>query len=205
MSDRAILREVLEAPSPRSSQAQKCKTQRPNPEGIPALEPVEFGKHPGHPSTYRDEFADQAYKYCLLGATNEELAMVFGCPMKSIRTWLATRPAFRDAVYKGRDFADANVAYGLYRRAVGFEHTIMTSVLDKDGNVVEVPETKYYPPDPKAAMHWLAVRRQGAWKLKDESSTVNINQAPTIIINPIKSGQPQKIIDSEPVEENTAA
>lgn len=37
---------------------------------------------------YRAEYDEQAYKYCLLGATNETLAEFFGVSATTIKKWM---------------------------------------------------------------------------------------------------------------------
>ena len=62
-----------------------------------------------------------AHNYCLLGATNPELAGFFDVAPRTIDNWIASHPAFAEAVREGRVVADARVARCLYERAVGYE------------------------------------------------------------------------------------
>ena len=56
----------------------------------------------GRAPTYKPEFCPLAYKFCLLGATNEDLADVFGVSRNTIGNWLARYPEFRKAMQDGR-------------------------------------------------------------------------------------------------------
>src|SRR5690349_17441895 len=74
----------------------------------------------GRPTLYRDEYPEQARKYCLLGATNADLARLFDVAGSTIDKWIAEIPAFSGAVKAGREEADAKVAESLFRRATGY-------------------------------------------------------------------------------------
>src|SRR5690242_9203224 len=73
----------------------------------------------GRPTLYRPELCEQARNYCLLGATNNELAEFFGVCPSTIDNWIVRHADFEAAVKSGRAFADARVARGLYNRAIG--------------------------------------------------------------------------------------
>jgi len=74
---------------------------------------------PGPASSYKPEFCSLARKFCLLGATNPELAQMFEVAPRTISRWIADFPEFSTAVKEGRAVADANVAERLYARALG--------------------------------------------------------------------------------------
>src|SRR5215218_5836476 len=83
----------------------------------------------GRPTAYRREFCEVAHNYCLLGATNAELAAFFDVAPRTIDNWIASQPAFAEAVRAGRVVADARVARCLYDRAVGYDRTVERTVL----------------------------------------------------------------------------
>ena len=64
-----------------------------------------------------------ARSFCALGATNEQLAELFGVPEATVDGWMANSAGFADAVLRGRQRADAGVASSLYRLAVGYSRT----------------------------------------------------------------------------------
>ena len=68
----------------------------------------------GRPSSYKAEYADLARKFCMLGATDDDLARLLEVPREALDAWLAEVPEFAAAVKAGRDVADATVADRLY-------------------------------------------------------------------------------------------
>lgn len=121
----------------------------------------------GRPSVYRDEFPDLARKFCLLGATNDDLARNFDVVTSTIDKWISEKPEFSGAIKAGREEADANVADRLYARALGYSHPAV-KIFNTAGIVTEVPYTEHYPPDTAAAFIWLKNRRPEKWRDKVE-------------------------------------
>lgn len=121
----------------------------------------------GAPTKYKKEYAELAYKFCLLGATDEELAMLLDVRKSTINNWKKTHKDFLDSLKKGKAVADANVADRLFQRALGFEHD-SEEIKVVDGKVVRVGIRKIYAPDPTAAIFWLKNRQPGKWRDKQE-------------------------------------
>jgi hypothetical protein len=118
---------------------------------------------------YRDEFADQAYKYCLLGAKTSELAQMFEVAESTILSWIERYDEFAEAIRDGGNRADAQVAYSLHRRAVGFTKTKKTIKTGGRFGTTKTTETIYYPPDVSAATFWLKNRQRNKWNVVDEA------------------------------------
>jgi hypothetical protein len=59
----------------------------------------------GRPSLYREEYAEQARKLCLLGATDQELADFFEIDVRTIYDWKRTKPDFSQAIMRGKILA----------------------------------------------------------------------------------------------------
>jgi hypothetical protein len=76
----------------------------------------------GRPTLYKPENAELARKFCLLGATNEDLAGLFEVARRTIDDWIATIPEFAEGVRQGRDVADAAIVQKLYSRAMGYSY-----------------------------------------------------------------------------------
>jgi len=128
-----------------------------------------MGKKTGRPSSFRKEYVDQAFKLCLLGATDAQLADFFGVTETTINNWKHAHPEFLASLKAGKEQADATVAQSLYRRAIGYEHEAVKIVADaKSGAEHVVPYIERYPPDTTAAIFWLKNRRPGAWRDKRE-------------------------------------
>lgn len=111
---------------------------------------------------YNDEMPERAYRLCLLGVTNGELAIALGVSVQTIEYWIRTKPKFRRAVERGRLEADSKVAAALYKRAVGFKvrEQLIKTVQNR---IVRVPVMKYYPPDVTACEVWLRNRQRHLW------------------------------------------
>ncbi len=126
----------------------------------------------GVKSTYKPEYAEQARKLCLLGATDKELADFFGCNEATINNWKTRHPDFLESIKKGKDIADGEVADRLYRRAMGYSHEdedIRTiSIGDGMSEIIKTPTVKHYPPDTAACIFWLKNRQKGKWRDKQE-------------------------------------
>ena len=112
---------------------------------------------------YKPDFCPIAYKFCLLGATNDDLAGLFEVSLATIGNWLRRYPAFRKAVQDGRDVADADVAHSLHQQAKGFTHPDV-KILLVEGEAKEIPYNRYFPPDRQAAIFWLRNRRRKQWR-----------------------------------------
>jgi hypothetical protein len=112
---------------------------------------------------YKPDFCPIAYKFCLLGATNDDLAGLFEVSLATVGNWLARYPAFKQAVHEGRDVADADVAQSLLHKAKGFTHPDV-KVVAIAGEAQEVTYNRYFPPDTQAAIFWLRNRRRKQWR-----------------------------------------
>jgi len=131
----------------------------------------------GRPSLYKEEYAEQARKYCLLGATDEDLAEFFDVNEDTIYEWKKVHSGFSDSIKKGKDQADANVADRLYQRAMGYEHDEV-DIKVVMGQIVQTPIRKIYAPDPTAAIFWLKNRQSRKWRDKQETELTGKDGAP---------------------------
>jgi hypothetical protein len=123
---------------------------------------------PGTGTGYRAEFIPLARGAMLLGATTEALAALFDVTMNTIDNWRAKHRAFDRAIREGGEWADAQVANGLYRRAAGFMMTTTTTATtqtrDTHGNVIGTTTTtttteSEVPPHVGACLKWLHLRQ----------------------------------------------
>lgn len=126
----------------------------------------------GVKSTYKPEYAEQARKLCLLGATDKELAGFFNVTESTINKWKVDYSEFSESIKSGKDIADGNVADRLYRRAMGYSHDdedIRTiSIGDGTSEIIKTQTVKHYPPDTTACIFWLKNRQKGKWRDKQE-------------------------------------
>jgi hypothetical protein len=128
----------------------------------------------GRPTSYRPEYAELAYKFCLLGASDERLAEMFDVVVSTIYEWKLAVPEFSEALTRGKEVADAEVAHALFHRAKGYSHMeddIRTVALPSGGGseIVITPTVKHYPPDTGAATLWLKNRQPKVWRDKVET------------------------------------
>jgi len=127
----------------------------------------------GRPSLYKEEYNDQAYKLCLLGATDKELADFFDVVEDTINEWKKRYENFSVSIKRGKTIADSNVADKLYQRALGYSHPDVELKVLSDGQgqgsrIEKVDITKHYPPETAAAIFWLKNRQSSKWRDKQE-------------------------------------
>jgi hypothetical protein len=120
------------------------------------------------PSLYQPTFPEQARKFCLLGATDIEIADLFGVSVGAVAKWKRRYPEFAEALKRGKDVANAEVASKLYRRAVGYTFTEVSTRTVKGGEVTTTT-TKHLPPDVTACIFWLKNRDKARWRDKHET------------------------------------
>ena len=125
-------------------------------------------KSRGRKSEYREEYAEQALKLCMLGATDKEIAELFSVSEQTLNSWKKKFPQFLESLKKGKAVADANVASRLYSRAIGYDARA-TKFATNEGNITDKVEyIEHYPPDTTAAIFWLKNRQPGKWRDKKE-------------------------------------
>jgi hypothetical protein len=131
----------------------------------------------GRPSLYREEYAEQARKLCLLGATDQELADF----LRDRRAHRLRLEADEARIFSGdrarKMLADAEVAAKLYERACGYTHGAMKIYRADDGSVIKVPYTAEYPPDTTAASLWLRNRQPRLWRDKHEVDVADAGES----------------------------
>jgi hypothetical protein len=131
----------------------------------------------GRPSKYKPEYAEQVYRLCLLGATDEAIADFFGISTPTIYEWKKHHPEFSSALKAGKDEADAKVAQSLYHRAIGYSHP-EDKIFQYEGQPVIVPTTKHYPPDPTSMIFWLKNRQREHWRDKVDTEITGKDGGP---------------------------
>lgn len=144
----------------------------------------------GRPSKYHEDFPDKAYRFSLLGATVREMAEQFGVSEDTVYEWKKRYPEFSDAIARGQEPANAEVAHALYDKAVGAEWVEEQAIKLKtveysDGKRVREEErvevvevTRRAPPDTPAAIFWLKNRRPDEWRDRKEHELSGKDGAP---------------------------
>lgn len=126
----------------------------------------------GRPTKYREEFAEQAYKLCLLGATDKDMADFFEVDERTVNNWKADHEEFFQSIKSGKTEADATIAASLYETAKGYSYTEEQAIKVKIGQYEERVETvtvgKYKPAETTAGIFWLKNRQKTKWRDKLE-------------------------------------
>ena len=154
-------------------------------------------KKRGRKSEYRIEYADQALKLCLLGATDKELSEFFSVSEQTLNKWKKDYPEFLESLKKGKNIADANVASRLYNSAIGY-NCKATKFATSNGKITDSKEfIEHYPPDTTAAIFWLKNRQPEKWRDKKEvDANVNLGDE----LESLTDEQLQAIIDGKEKE-----
>ncbi len=144
-------------------------------------------KGPGQPTKYEDKFPKQAYKLCLLGATDKDLATFFEVHEDTINEWKRVHAEFSVSIKRGKLLADSKVAQSLFKRANGYKYEEVTyekidikktspmeeEDLDPEEEIkVDAYKrkvvTKELAGDTTAMIFWLKNRQPQSWRDKQE-------------------------------------
>ena len=141
----------------------------------------------GRPRGYKDEYCEQAYRLCLLGYTDAELAKFFSIAESTLYAWTLDYPDISEFIKKGKDEADSKIAESLYHRAKGYSHPDVdirtVSLGDNCGSqIVETDIVKHYPPDTTACIFWLKNRQKANWRDRTETELTGKDGADLNII-----------------------
>ena len=150
---------------PRTAKGYKSRARGPEDRITKRAATPENPKAAGKPSTYQPAFAEHALKLARLGATNVEIADFLGINVRTVTQWSVQHPDFGAALKEGKAAADDRVERSLYARAMGFEHDEV-DIRVVNGEIVQTPIRKVYPPDTTAAIFWLKNRRPQDWRDK---------------------------------------
>lgn len=132
-------------------------------------------------SKYSSDIPEKAYKLCLLGATDVELADFFEVTEPCITNWKKEHPKFLDALTRGKTVADAHVADKFYQRACGYSHGAVKIFMPAGADApVYAPYTEHYPPDTQAASLWLRNRQPKKWRDKQDHEITGKDGAPLV-------------------------
>lgn len=120
---------------------------------------------PGRPATYEDRFAAMAEAHCKLGATDADLADLFGVTVMAIKNWMSRHPEFGAAVRHGKaEVFDPKVERSLAQKALGYSVDVEEVKILQSGREVRYTIRKHYPPDTTACIFWLKNRNPQQWR-----------------------------------------
>jgi hypothetical protein len=129
---------------------------------IAAMDETPSARAGGRPSEFKEDYNEKAFKLCLLGYTDKELAEYFDVAESTLHRWKHEHAGFRESIQNGKELADAEVAHGLYKRAVGMTLPDV-HISAYRGNVIVTDLIKHLPPEPKAIDLWLRNRQPKRW------------------------------------------
>ena len=121
----------------------------------------------GRHTSFNKEYPEQAYKLCLLGATDKQMADFFDVSEVTLNSWKKKFPEFLKSLKKGKDEADGVIAESLFHRAKGYSHP-EDKIFNNDGEEMIVSTVKHYPPDTTACIFWLKNRQKENWRDKHD-------------------------------------
>lgn len=123
----------------------------------------------GRPTLYKEDYAKQAKKLALLGATDQEMADFFEVDVRTIYRWKHDHDEFCQALKAGKDVADERVERSLYQKAIGYEQDEVKIFMPGGASEpVYAPFRAKIAPDTTAAIFWLKNRRSKDWRDKTE-------------------------------------
>lgn len=105
---------------------------------------------------------------CSLGATDAQLAELFGVTETTINNWKDAHPQFLESLKAAKDAKDTQVERSLYDRAMGYEHRAVKIFNQGDGQSFEHEYIERYPPDTTAMIFWLKNRQPARWRDRQE-------------------------------------
>ena len=129
------------------------------------------GKH-GRPrgvvkTTWTPEELKTVFLYALCGCSNKEIAAFLGVSHDKILYWCKSRPAFAEAIYKGRQGASNKVVRSLYKCCLGYTTEEITRIqgVSVKGHEYDYTRTvtKHVPPNPKLIMFFLMNKDKAHW------------------------------------------
>ena len=131
---------------------------------------------------FKKEYAAQAYKLCLLGATDAELAKFFDITQDTLARWKKNHEEFGRQITKGKKAADMEVALSLYNASIDRIITTRQPIkckevyYDDNGKRVEkervevVAVEKHIPADFRSQQFWLKNRNPSQWSDKADDT-----------------------------------
>ncbi|WP_246782552.1 DNA-packaging protein [Wohlfahrtiimonas chitiniclastica] len=144
----------------------------------------------GRPTKYKHEYCELAFNYCLLGATDADLARFFDVSEQTINTWKHEYPEFLESIKKGKVDADALVAKSLFQRAIGYQYIETKNEMSEQGMKKSVT-TKEAMPDTTAQIFWLKNRQPDKWRDKPVAVSEELDATPVKIVVNVQDARKQ--------------
>ena len=153
----------------------------------------------GRPSSYKDEYAEQARRYSLLGATDVQMAEFFGVSEQTLNKWKKDFPVFLESLKSGKCESDAKVAEKLYTRAIGYSYTEVKTEETPLGTRT-TRTTKEVVPDTTAQIFWLKNRQRDKWNNSDGPLEDDVVEPKTVVYNVAPPVSTVKVTNAKPTD-----
>lgn len=111
------------------------------------------------PTVFLPDMEQQVKMIAMKGASDDEIADMFGVDKALFQRWRKAYPSFNAAVKAGRSKPDAEVTYSLFKRAIGYEYE--EDGLTRTGAIKSLK--RHLPGDVTAIKHWLTNRKREDW------------------------------------------
>ena len=130
----------------------------------------------GRPTDYKPEYNDLAFRLCLLGVTDKELATFFEVSEATINNWKIKHPDFLESIRDGKENADMVIVQNLYKSAQDKVIIEQQAIKCKEvsynsaGKRVEketvtvIDIEKTIPADFRSMQFWLKNRKSDKWR-----------------------------------------
>ncbi len=130
----------------------------------------------GRPTKYDESYNDLAYKFCLMGATDKQLAEFLDICEATLYTWKKEYPDFLEAIKDGKHRADAEISQSLFNKARG-GYAEVPDPMGEEGDT----KTVYIPPDTTSMIFWLKNRQPDKWRDKREEEVTLKNDLTALL------------------------
>ena len=106
--------------------------------------------------------------WCRDGLIEADIAKKLGISLSTLKDYKNRYPSFLSALKRGKEVADYEIENALFKRAKGYFITLNKQKVTKDGDVIDITEEVYIPPDTTAQIFWLKNRKPEHWRDKHE-------------------------------------
>lgn len=114
-----------------------------------------------------NDMYERVYRFCVLGMNNSQIAEHYALSVPQFDLFLKANPQALRALNDGREYAQANVAMAMHKRALGYQRTV-TKVMQYQGEILTAEVSEDVPPDVAAQIFILKNRQPDLWKDRRE-------------------------------------
>ena len=179
--------------------------RRPDGTLLPGARIAAGHPHGGHNGKIRwhPRFITVAKEIAKHGLTDVEIAASFGVSVSTLNHWKLKNKLFARALKLGKETPNKKVERALFHRAIGYEHPDV-DIRVVNGQIVQTPIIKHYPPDTTAGIYWSKNRDPERWR--DKTEVVPQNPDGTALKGPIvhlilPAGRAAGLMPTEPDQE----